>query len=128
MITSCKSYSLVTDGWSNLRNDHLVNYVLLIPNQKPFFLKSISTAGMPQTADRVAKDIIDVIVDLGAKKCVSVVTDNASNMRGAWNIIEKEYPKIYCNGCGAHVVNLLIKDICSVPIYNKLLLNFDSLV
>jgi hypothetical protein len=50
MIHTCTSYSIVTDGWSNIRNEHLVNYVLLIPGSKPFFLKSISTAGIPQTA------------------------------------------------------------------------------
>ena len=121
MIASCSSYSLVTDGWSNIRNDRLVNYVLLVPNQKPFFLKSVSTAGIPQTANRVANDIIGIINEIGINKCVSIVTDNAANMRGAWEIIEEAYPKIYCNGCGAHVMNLLIKDICTIPKYAKIL-------
>jgi hypothetical protein len=98
-----------------------VNYVLLIPGSKPFFLKSISTAGIPQTAERVANDILEVIRELGEGKCVAVVTDNAANMRGAWAIIESTFPKIHCNGCGAHVMNLLVKDICTLPIYQATL-------
>ena len=40
------------------------------------------------------------------------MTDSTANMRAAWDILEAEYPHIFCNGCAAHVFNLLVKDIC----------------
>jgi len=58
--------------------------------------------------------LLGVIDDIGAEKVNSVVTDNASSMRGAWDIIEAKYPHIFCNGCAAHVLNLLIQDICTM--------------
>ena len=40
-----------------------------------------------------------------------VVTDNASNMKKAWRLIEEKYPTIICYGCGAQcVVNLIFCD------------------
>jgi hypothetical protein len=82
MIQDSNMYSLATDGWSNIRNDHLVNFVVLIPNKKPIFFKSIDTSAHSQTAEMVAADICEVIELLGPRKLVSVVTDNASNMQG----------------------------------------------
>jgi hypothetical protein len=119
-LANARSYSLVSDGWSNIRNEHLVNFVLIIPGCKPFFYRGISTVGIPQTAEAVAAAILKVIEELGVDKCVSVVTDNASNMQGAWKIIEEKYPKIFANGCGAHVMNLLIKDICELDRYKPI--------
>lgn len=47
-------------------------------------------------------------------KYVAVITDNTPNMRGAWKIIEREHPLVFDNGRAAHVMNLLIKDICNM--------------
>lgn len=44
-------------------------------------------------------------------KFTSVVTDNASNMKAAWNLIQSYYPHISCYGCVAHGLNLLVQDI-----------------
>jgi hypothetical protein len=120
-LASASNYSLVTDGWSNMRNEHLVNFVILVPGHKPFFFKSVSTVGISQTSEEIAKAILEVINELGVAKCVSVVTDNAANMRGAWDIIEATFPHIFANGCGAHVMNLLIKDICELETYRDTL-------
>ena len=40
---------------------------------------------------------------VGVNKVTAVITDN---MRAAWDILEAEYPHIFCNGCAAHVFNL----------------------
>jgi hypothetical protein len=43
-------------------------------------------------------------------------------MRAAWDILEEKYPGLIMNGCGAHTINLLVKDICNLPIYSETLL------
>ncbi len=40
-LANARSYSLISDGWSNIRNEHLVNFVLIIPGCKPFFYRGI---------------------------------------------------------------------------------------
>ena len=42
-------------------------------------------------------------------------------MRGAWSIIERAYPKIQANGCAAHVMNLVIQDICKFEVNDRIL-------
>lgn len=74
--------ALVTDGWFNLRNDHLVNYVAVFPysERPPIFLKSVATGETKQTADTIA-DAIDAVIDeVGCYRVAGVVTDNAANM------------------------------------------------
>jgi hypothetical protein len=34
-------YSIVTDGWSNIRSEHLVNFIIIEPNIRPFFLNQL---------------------------------------------------------------------------------------
>jgi hypothetical protein len=82
MLASAKMYSLTTDGWSNLRQDHLVNFVLIVPGQKPFFYRSIDTKGVPQSSSNIASQIIAIIEEIGnSDRLVSILTDNAANMR-----------------------------------------------
>lgn len=85
-----------------------------IPGTKPFFYKARSTVGMPQTSFKIAADILSVICERGAEKCVSVITDGANNMRGAWTAIEKQYLHIFANGCTAHAFNFLVKNVCQL--------------
>ena len=40
-------------------------------------------------------------------------------MVAAWKILEEKYPSVIVNGCGAYTVNLLVKDICKLPEYQK---------
>ena len=78
-----------------------------IPNlkNKPIYIKSISTEETQLTGDNVAKIIKEVIAG-GVNKVTAVITNNTANMRAAWDILETEYPHIFCNGCAAHVFNL----------------------
>lgn len=120
-INDAQCYSLVSDGWSNAQNCHFVNYVVIIPLRPPFFFKSECTSGTRQTSETVSAHIFAVISQLGADKCVSVVTDNASNMQGAWSEIETKHPRIFANGCGAHVLNLLVKDLCEMDQFSDVI-------
>ena len=73
---------------------------LSIPNlkNKPVFIKSISTGETQQTGDNVAKIIKEVIAMVGVNKVTAVITNITANMRAAWDILEAEYPHIFCNG------------------------------
>ena len=73
--------------------------------------------------------IDDNIVSVESKlKCIqNTITvvkrfNENSNMRAAWDILEEKYPGLIMNGCGAHTINLLVKDISNFPIYSETLL------
>ncbi|EGZ17280.1 hypothetical protein PHYSODRAFT_498359, partial [Phytophthora sojae] len=56
-------------------------------------------------------DKLDAIV--GESKVSSVTTDNAPNMEKAWGILESTRG-LLCNGCAAHVLNLLLQDVAKM--------------
>ena len=117
-LAGAENLTIVSDGWSNIRRDHIVNYVIV--RQKPnftstsYFYRSTCTNGTQQTAKNVFLDLKKVIEEIGDKKICAVVTDNCSVMQKVWELIEKYFPHISANGCAPHVLNLLIKDIFSI--------------
>jgi hypothetical protein len=119
ILQESENLTMTSDGWTNLRGDHIVNFVVKAPNRPPFFYKAIDTTGIPQTAPAVAEEIIKIIEEIGSEKFCSVVTDNASYMQAAWKIIEQRFPHISASGCAAHGANLLIKDITELPHHSK---------
>ena len=42
-------------------------------------------------------------------------------MRKAWKIVKEKYPGLIVNGCAAHTINLLVKDICKLEEYATVL-------
>ena len=110
--------TLVTDRWSNICQDHIVNFVFVKQNPSSttecYFYKSIYTNRICQISQQIYSDIKSIIEEVGPNKFCAVVTDNCSSMQGAWDLIETNYPFIFANGCAAHVINLLIKDIFQI--------------
>ena len=49
-------------------------------------------------------------------------------MREAWNLIEEKYPHIHANGCAAHVLSLLFKDIVDHETFKDTLTKVVSVV
>ncbi|RHY97076.1 hypothetical protein DYB37_007765 [Aphanomyces astaci] len=111
--------SLVSDGWTSMRNDHMVNFVAVFPlkTARPVFVKAIATDDISQTGVNIAAELDRAIVAIGVSKVGSVVTDNAACMKSAWKILEQKYPGLICNGCAAHAVNLLINDVCKLEVF-----------
>ena len=86
---------------------------MLVCNKGSCFLKSVDTSQHdgPKDAEYIAAGIIAEIEANGHENIVQVVTDGASVMRAAWEIIQGKYKNIVCSWCGAHVMDLLMEDI-----------------
>ncbi|XLU99275.1 hypothetical protein S245_013615, partial [Arachis hypogaea] len=46
---------------------------------------------------------------------VHVVTDNAANYVSAEKLIHEKYPNIFWSPCATHCINLILKDIATIP-------------
>lgn len=114
-------YTMISDGWTNIKGEHLVNFMIQVPGKGPFFYKSIDTSSIVMSAEAVATMIIDVAKEIGTQKWAALLTDNAPVMRKAWKIINNAYPLVFANGCGGHVGNLLMKRICDDENQSELL-------
>ncbi|XP_065654670.1 uncharacterized protein LOC136081292 [Hydra vulgaris] len=103
----------MSDGWTNIRGDHIANICNKAPDQKLYFYTSINTSGIIQNSSAVAAAILQVIEKIGSQKFTSFISNNAPVMKSAWGIIEEKYPHISASGCGAYGVNLLVNYIVS---------------
>ncbi|KAG5666709.1 hypothetical protein PVAND_014724 [Polypedilum vanderplanki] len=119
---------LITDGWTNIRGDHIVNFCVKAPTEKPFFHSSINTSGIIQNASAVAESIIAVLENLGSHKFNCIISDNAPVMKAAFKIIEEKYPHISGNGCAAHGVNLLVKDLITTTESSKTIKEAEKII
>ncbi|CAG8814686.1 13322_t:CDS:2, partial [Cetraspora pellucida] len=60
--------TIATDGWTNIRQDHLVNYIAIGKNRKSELIKVKDTHGESQTSATILHDLIEVITELGIEK------------------------------------------------------------
>lgn len=116
-IQSAYSVCMLADGWSNVRRDSIINIVLTIP--EAVFYKSIDSKANRHTAEYIGRQLIDTMNEIGPMKFFCIVTDNASNMRAAWRLVEKEFPHILTYGCIAHGINLLCQDIWKIGLFTE---------
>ncbi|XLU52303.1 hypothetical protein S245_046951, partial [Arachis hypogaea] len=63
--------------------------------------------------DYVAKQIRDVIREVGLSNVVQIVTNNAPVCKAASLLIEAEFPSVFWTPCVVHTLNLALKDICA---------------
>ncbi|KAH6579320.1 hypothetical protein BASA61_010322, partial [Batrachochytrium salamandrivorans] len=84
---------LTLDVWSNIKNEPIVNY-MLISDSSTFFLESVSTGEQSHDAKWIAQDMGRMIDSLAGKVC-GAVTDNTTTNRSAWSILKKKYPDLF---------------------------------
>lgn len=119
LIKKAAFFSLCTDDWSNVRKEHLVNFVVHLPEQKPVFWCAMDTSSERQDAQTIAWPILEVAEELDVKRTVALVTENAGNMKAAWTIGREAHPSMLTSGCAARVLYLFIQDICSLDSFKK---------
>ncbi|XP_065642421.1 uncharacterized protein LOC136074050 [Hydra vulgaris] len=89
-------------------NEGIINFVVTVP--QPIFWTSIETGAESHTGEYMANIVKKIICDVGPMKVLGVCTDNAANMKKAWQLIVTEFPHIYLYGCLAHTLNLIFTD------------------
>eukprot|EP00474_Spongospora_subterranea_P005887 CRZ06345.1 hypothetical protein [Spongospora subterranea] len=113
--TSCLSdklicFCLAADGWSNVNNEPIINYIAISPN-KSLFLESVSTGEQGHNANFIANDILRIMQQFPDTKFSGVITVNTSANRNAWTQLKEKLPALFFQGCMSHGLHLLVKDI-----------------
>ncbi|KAH6600482.1 hypothetical protein BASA50_002268 [Batrachochytrium salamandrivorans] len=110
-ILSCKTQNLciTSDGWSNISNEAVVNYMAVSPNQT-IFVESVNTAEQSHNADWIASDL-QRFIDSVDCNVVGAVTDNTSTNKKAWRYLKEQNPTRFFHGCVSHGLHLMVKDI-----------------
>lgn len=92
-INNAKVLHLAADGWSNVRNEGILNIFVFTP--RPFFYSFVDTKANRHTSEYLMSEIAKVIDKLGPEKFMSIITDNASNMKRCGETLGRKISK--CN-------------------------------
>jgi hypothetical protein len=121
--------TLVSDG-ATIRKKPMLNY-LFITTEGAYYLgtEDVSedlAAGARKNAAFIFEGIDAMIQKVGPENVVAVITDGASACQGAWKDIEKKYPFIFCLWCGAHILNLFLKDVGRIKAEEQMEVEVDE--
>lgn len=112
--------TLISDGWSNVQNRPIINF-LLITGGEVLFVDAIDTSGATKDAKYIFNLLCEQIERVGAEKICQIVTDSASNCVAARRMTSDKYPSITCSPCAAHCLDLLLEDISKLPWINPVI-------
>jgi hypothetical protein len=106
------SFTLTADGWTNPGHNSVINFCVCEP--KAMFVGS-RLANVAHDKEFIVEVLTDKLNEVGPGKILGICTDNAANMKSAWEDIMKRYRHIVCYGCTAHGLNLLMHDFMGFP-------------
>ncbi|XP_015934899.1 uncharacterized protein LOC107460985 [Arachis duranensis] len=106
--------TLMADGWTDQRQRMLINF-LVYCSKGLCFMKSVDASSMVKNASSLCDLFSEVIEWIGPDNVVHVVTDNAANYVADGRLISKKFENIHWSPCAAHCLNLILKDISSMP-------------
>ena len=127
-IAGADCVAIMCDGWSNRRNEAIISFIVNMP--QPVFWKSFHSLLESHTAEYICEEASKVIKEIKAqcgKLVIGFVTDNASNMKKAWGLLQEEYPEISCYGCAAHGLNLIFGDLIKLETLAEIVNNAKSI-
>lgn len=125
-LGEAKYHHLQCDGWSNLKNESVINFIISKP--EPLFVEYVMTKSNSHDAEYLAQLITNVMEKYGPKKFLVVIADNAANMKAALHMIKGKFPHIVPLGCLAHLLHLLCSDILSCQTAHAFIANAVQVV
>ncbi|KAL9660919.1 hypothetical protein QQ045_025738 [Rhodiola kirilowii] len=102
--------TLVAEGWTDRSRRTLINFLVYCP-KGTIFLKSVYASDVSKTAEMLYTLFKEVILYVGAKNIVHIVTNNAANYVAAGRLLKGEFPKLFWSPYAAHCINLMFQDI-----------------
>ena len=107
-LKSTNDLHLQCDGWSNQRNEGIINFIISKP--EPVFVKSLNTLTNRHTSQYLSQEIMKVMNEYGSHKFVTLIGDNANNIQRAFQMVKDSYAHVLPLRCVAHTLNLLCED------------------
>lgn len=111
--------AVCADGYTDIAHQHVYNVICLAP--KPYLWTTVETTSDSETSSFLANLLKKEIEKIGKEKVVALITDHASNIRGAALQLQVDYPWLIVSGCKAHLLNLLARDICEKTVVINLI-------
>jgi hypothetical protein len=86
---SITGYSLTSHGWSDIRSRPFLN-VLQLNTKGALFVAAVNSSGEKKSVEYNAGLLSQHLEQLGAKDCVLVIAESASNCKAAGALIKEK--------------------------------------
>jgi Protein of unknown function (DUF 659) len=121
-IGGLKYINLSADETTNIRGQRIMNLSLSTPDRS-YYIVSDDMKDLQLTATNIASWIIDKVAGIlgpdvsGWSKVNSFTSDTCNTMKAVWPIIQSTagLEHVFCIGCDSHSLQLLMKDLLSLP-------------
>jgi hypothetical protein len=110
-----KGVTICSDGWTDAQRRPLINFIA-ISETSPIFLRAINAQGEEKTKEYITVKLVAIVEEVGSKNVVQIITDNATNCKGAGLIVQPKYDNIFLTPCVVHTLNLALKNICAAKL------------
>ncbi|GAV91669.1 LOW QUALITY PROTEIN: DUF659 domain-containing protein [Cephalotus follicularis] len=104
----------MANGWTDNRQRTLINFLVYCPVGLTF-IKSVDASDSVKDAPTLVNLFFEVVEWVGPSNVVHMVTDNAANYTAVERLLHERYDNIYWSPSVVHCLNLLLKDISSMP-------------
>ncbi|RHZ83739.1 hypothetical protein Glove_88g49 [Diversispora epigaea] len=101
--------TLGLDGWTSSAGQSLYIFLIMTSDGKEYIHSLKNFSKNSHTEEFLKNEIIKVIEEVGAEKFCSIVSDHASNVVLAKNLVSTKYPHIFSIRCIVYHINLLSK-------------------
>jgi hypothetical protein len=123
-IQRAKTICLLSDGWTGHQRKPVVNMLLTTPT--PIFLCNFYADTKKADSEFYRDSFLAILADRNVL-IRALCTDNASVMRRTWVLMRERQPDLITYGCGAHCLQLLVKDIIKSMTYQPALKTCTSI-
>lgn len=114
--------TLMSDGWTDGRSRHLVNFLVNSPAGS-YFIDSVNISGVVADKELLADLMEKRINDVGRQYVVQICTDNGANYKAAGRVLMDRIPTLWWTPCAAHCLNLMLGSICKIKQFAECITN-----
>ncbi|KAH9086662.1 hypothetical protein Ae201684P_000084 [Aphanomyces euteiches] len=101
-LQNVRCLSVVTDGWKDPNNNYVINLMVINQRMRHMFWSSVRTGDERHSAERMSDKLLQVIKDIedacGPNKVCGIVTDNASAMTKACQLVRESKKSVLYKG------------------------------
>ncbi|CRG84903.1 similar to zinc finger, BED-type containing 4 [Talaromyces islandicus] len=131
-IAKCPFLNVSIDESTDIRNRRVLN-ISVSDSTRSYFIGLRDLAGEATTAENLAEWVISELRDLACgdfSRINSITTDTCSTMHSLWRILasRQETKDVFFLGSDSHGLQLLIKDIISLPSVSKVFKSAQAIV
>jgi Protein of unknown function (DUF 659) len=119
-LASSPYHCITSDGWSNIKNEPIINY-MIVSSSVSLCFESIHTGEKSHNTQFLFDDISRIIEKPSSSHVVGAVTDNTSTNKVAWSLSKHRFPGRFFQGCSSHCLLLCAaKDETSVDTMRRM--------